>query len=91
MTETHSFGEWEDIFREKLTFRAESGERRFLVFPDAMEDFIRQTQKEALLAQKEGFRREIEGMKTIGSSGDDMVHRNEPLDDLLTKLDTNGI
>lgn len=84
MTETHSLGDWEKEF--DLLEKLDHGDVQFHCSgcKKTVKDFIRET----FLAQKEGFRREIEGMK---SESDSLVKdvRNDTCNEMLTKLDTN--
>lgn len=97
MTEAHSLGEWEANFDE--TFEDMFFRRAMTSEDDSgpVKDFIRSL----LLAQKEGFRREIEGMKQTCTYHDEYTAgckqcllvrgANAIVNDLLTKLDTNLI
>lgn len=100
MTETHSLGDWEEEFDEKFPLKYSSEPKPLMISctehhapasPTELKNFIRSL----LLAQKEGFRREIEymknGVKHTHMGGCFDCSKDEVLNKLLTKLDTNGI
>lgn len=96
MTETHSLGDWRELLMDDFCVMFSRAERDIepIDWVERMEEFV----ENLLLAQKEGFRREIEGTKVLKehicrfNDGEQTCDcYNEALNDLLTKLDTNGI
>lgn len=103
MTETHSLGDWEDKFIDQIETCLDADAHGPLLPGIMFKDIEHIARRmvpiahELLLAQKEGFRREIEGMRESSALALDINHparirkenTNEILDFLLTKLDTN--
>lgn len=111
MTETHSLGDWEDKFIDQIETCLDADAHGPLLPGIMFKDIEHIARRmvpiahELLLAQKEGFRREIkEAMKDITAHlepgmnprtqeevATKITNYNYALNDLLTKLDTNGI